>query len=74
LEPVTRPACSSKLFVKSIKLEVDGSLPVTRGHAIADAAEGAIRRLFSDGAEITVHIEPPGIRDERLDDRVHQNL
>jgi ferrous-iron efflux pump FieF len=54
-------------------LEVDGDLPVTRGHAIADAAEGAVRRLFPGGSEVTVHIEPAGIRDERLDDRIREN-
>jgi ferrous-iron efflux pump FieF len=62
-----------RVFIE-FHLEVDGSLPVTRGHAIADAAEGTVRRLFPDGAEVTVHIEPAGIRDERLDDRVRQNL
>jgi divalent metal cation (Fe/Co/Zn/Cd) transporter len=61
-----------RVFIE-FHLEVDGSLPVTRGHAIADAAEGAVRRLFPNGSEVTVHIEPAGIRDERLDDRVHQS-
>jgi len=52
-------------------LEVDGGLPVSRGHAIADDAEKAAGALFPDGADVTAHIEPAGIRDERLDDKVH---
>jgi cation diffusion facilitator family transporter len=64
----TRDA-GDRIFVE-FHLEVDGSLPVSRGHAIADVAEPAVRELFPNGAEVTVHIEPAGIRDERLDDRV----
>jgi ferrous-iron efflux pump FieF len=65
----TRDA-GDRVFVE-FHLEVDGGLPVYRGHAIGDNAEAAVRELFPDGAEVTVHIEPAGIRDKRLDDRVH---
>jgi len=58
-----------RVFIE-FHLEVDGLLPVSRGHAIADAAEQAASALFPDGADVTAHIEPSGIRDERLDDRV----
>jgi len=65
----TRDA-GDRVFIE-FHLEVDGSLPVTRAHAIADAAEHAAASLFPDGAEVTVHIEPAGIRDERLDDKIY---
>jgi cation diffusion facilitator family transporter len=67
----TRDA-GDRVFIE-FHLEVDGSLPVTRGHAVADAAEKAAGALFPEGAEVTAHIEPAGIRDERLDEKVHQN-
>jgi Dimerisation domain of Zinc Transporter len=46
-----------RVFIE-FHLEVDGGLPVSRGHPIADAAEKAAA-LFPDGAEVTAHIEPP---------------
>lgn len=58
-----------RVFVE-LHLEVDGSLSVSRGHAIADDAESAVRRLFPRGAEVTAHVEPAGLADARLDDRV----
>jgi ferrous-iron efflux pump FieF len=64
----TRDA-GDRVFIE-FHLEVDGGLPVSRGHSIADAAEKAAAELFRDGAEVTAHIEPAGIRDERLDDKV----
>jgi divalent metal cation (Fe/Co/Zn/Cd) transporter len=64
----TRDA-GDRVFVE-FHLEVDGDLPVSRGHAIADSAERAVRALFPAGAEVTVHLEPAGINDDRLDDRV----
>jgi cation diffusion facilitator family transporter len=51
-------------------LEVDGRFTVERGHAICDASEAAVRRLFPAMVEVTAHLEPAGIDDERLDDRV----
>ena len=67
----TRDA-GDRVFIE-FHLEVDGSLSVTRGHTIADAAEKAASAVFPEGAEVTAHLEPAGIRDERLDDKVHQN-
>jgi ferrous-iron efflux pump FieF len=58
-----------RVFVE-FYLEVDGDLPVRRAHAIADSAERAVRTLFPAGAEVTAHLEPAGINDHRLDDRV----
>ncbi len=52
-------------------LEVDGHLTIAEGHAISDAVEVAVEQLFLPSiVEVTAHLEPAGIRDERLDDRV----
>jgi cation diffusion facilitator family transporter len=67
----TRDA-GDRVFVE-FHLEVDGGLTVSRGHAIADAAEMAIAVLFPSGADVTAHVEPAGIRDERLDDQVRRS-
>jgi cation diffusion facilitator family transporter len=55
-------------------LEVDGTLSVDRGHHIGDAAEAAIQALLSGTVEVTAHLEPAGIDDERLDSRVRQSV
>ena len=51
-------------------LEVDGHLTIAQGHAISDAVEAAVARLFPSIVEVTAHLEPAGIDDERLDHRV----
>ena len=53
-------------------LEVDGELTVHDGHRIVDAAEAAVAALFPGGIEVMGHLEPLGIDDERLDDRVRR--
>jgi ferrous-iron efflux pump FieF len=51
-------------------LEVDGSISVDEGHEIGDLTEKAVSALFHPAADVTAHLEPAGIDDERLDDRV----
>jgi divalent metal cation (Fe/Co/Zn/Cd) transporter len=51
----TRDA-GDRIFVE-FHLEVDGDLPVSRGHSIADSAERAVRALFPAGAEVTAHLD-----------------
>jgi cation diffusion facilitator family transporter len=51
-------------------LEVDGRLPVERGHAIGDATEKAVENLIAGTVEVMAHLEPFGIDDERLDKRI----
>jgi ferrous-iron efflux pump FieF len=58
-----------RVFVE-FHLEVDGRLTIDEGHAVGDAAERSVARLFPSTAEVTAHLEPAGIDDERLDDRV----
>jgi ferrous-iron efflux pump FieF len=58
-----------RVFVE-FHLEVDGTLTVARGHEIGDAVEEAVRKLLPGTAEVTGHLEPFGIDDDRLDDRV----
>lgn len=52
-------------------LEVDPRATVVEGHAISDATEAAVQSLLPGAVEATAHVEPYGIRDERLDDVVH---
>ena len=52
-------------------LEVDGHLTVDAGHEIGDKAEAAVAAALPGMTEVTCHLEPYGIKDARLDDRVH---
>ncbi|MEA3086897.1 MAG: ferrous-iron efflux pump FieF [Paraburkholderia sp.] len=63
----TRDA-GDRVFVE-FHVEVDGALTVEEGHAIGDNAEKAVQRLFPS-TDATAHLEPFGIKDERLDDLV----
>ena len=54
-----------RVFVE-FHLEVDGNLTVDIGHEIGDAAEMAVSLLFKS-ADVTAHLEPDGIDDDRLD-------
>jgi ferrous-iron efflux pump FieF len=67
----TRDA-GDRVFIE-FHLEVDGSLTVSRSHAIADATEAAVAAIFPTGAEVTAHVEPAGINDERLDDQLRMS-
>jgi ferrous-iron efflux pump FieF len=58
-----------RIFVE-FHLEVDGGLTVETGHAIGDLAEEAVARLLPGVVEVTAHLEPFGIKDDRLDNRV----
>ena len=42
----------------AVDLEVDGALPLSKAHEMADRLEAAIRREFGRQAEIEIHIEP----------------
>jgi cation diffusion facilitator family transporter len=57
-----------RVFVE-FHVEVDGALSVAEGHAIGDRAEKSVQQLFQV-ADVTAHLEPAGIDDERLDDLV----
>ena len=58
-----------RVFVE-FHLEVDGQLTIDEGHAVGDAAEASVEHLFPSIVEVIAHLEPAGIDDERLDDRV----
>ncbi|WP_026439705.1 cation diffusion facilitator family transporter [Acidocella facilis] len=58
-----------RVFVE-FHLEVEGRLSVNEGHAIGDAVERAVRRALPGRVEVSVHLEPAGIEDHRLDDQV----
>lgn len=50
-------------------LELDGDLSVHAAHTIADSIECVLKGALP-AAEVIVHVEPAGIRDDRLDDRI----
>ncbi|MCW2247145.1 ferrous-iron efflux pump FieF [Azospirillum fermentarium] len=52
-----------------LHLELDPALPLTRAHDITDAVERDLKTRF-DPAEVLIHQEPAGLRDDRLDERV----
>jgi ferrous-iron efflux pump FieF len=58
-----------RVFVE-FHLEVDGRISVDEGHEIGDLTERVVAALFRPAADVTAHLEPAGIDDERLDDRV----
>lgn len=60
-----------RVFVE-FHLEVDGHVSVHEGHDMVDAAERAVAGLFAKQTEVIGHLEPTGIEDERLDDRVRR--
>jgi ferrous-iron efflux pump FieF len=57
-----------RVFVE-FHVEVDGNISVDEGHEIGDVAERAVAALFPM-ADVTAHLEPAGIVDERLDDQL----
>jgi ferrous-iron efflux pump FieF len=62
-----------RIFVE-FHLEVDEQLTVKQGHAIGDLAEAAVVNLLPGVVEVTAHLEPFGIDDDRLDDRVAETV
>lgn len=66
----TRDA-GDRVFVE-FHLEVDGHVSVHEGHDMVDAAERAVAGLFTKETEVIGHLEPAGIKDDRLDDRVRR--
>jgi len=64
----TRDA-GDRVFVE-FHLEVDGHVSVHEGHSMVDTAERAVAGLFAKETEVIGHLEPAGIEDDRLDDRV----
>jgi ferrous-iron efflux pump FieF len=52
-----------------LHLELDGDLDLHRSHAITDRVERSIASAYP-GSEVTIHTEPAGLDDERLDDRL----
>lgn len=60
-----------RVFV-DFHVEVDGAMSVTDGHAICDVVEEAVAALFP-AADVTAHLEPTGLDDERLDEQVAQS-
>lgn len=64
----TRDA-GDRLFVE-FHLEVEGQATMQEGHDIVDTVERVIAGLFPKHIEVIGHLEPAGILDERIDERV----
>jgi ferrous-iron efflux pump FieF len=58
----------SDVFIE-LHLELDGDLSLAQAHAITHEVEARIRAAFPS-ADITVHQEPAGLADERLDHQI----
>lgn len=52
-------------------LELDSHLTLAQAHDITDAIEDGLKAAFP-GAEVTIHQEPAGLDDKRLDHRITQ--
>jgi len=50
-------------------LELDSDLSVQDAHGIANEIESAVKGAFPS-SEVIIHMEPAGIKDDRLDDRI----
>jgi ferrous-iron efflux pump FieF len=60
-----------RVFVE-YHLEVNPRLALDVAHAIGDATETTLKALLPGTVEVTAHMEPYGIDDERLDDAVRR--
>ena len=54
-----------------LHLELDGGLTLDQAHDICDDIEAALKDAFP-GAEVSLHQEPAGLDDERLDSRIRE--
>lgn len=52
-----------------LHLELDGRMDLYRAHAICERVGAAIEAEFP-GSEITIHTDPAGLEEDRLDDRI----
>jgi ferrous-iron efflux pump FieF len=66
-----RTRSSGTTPIIALHLEVDGELTVNQAHDISDAVEISLRKAFP-GAQITLHQEPAGLDDDRLDHIIHK--
>lgn len=64
-----RTRTSGLLRFIELHLELDGNLSVHQAHAMADEIERALVEAIPR-SQVIVHVEPAGIDDERLDDRI----
>jgi ferrous-iron efflux pump FieF len=60
---------SGRTQIIQLHLELDGGMSLSRAHEIADAVAGSIRDEFPD-ADITIHQDPLGVEEDRLDDQL----
>jgi len=70
----TRIRKLNNVYIIDMDIEVDGSLTVKQGHAIAMAVEKAIKSAVPDVYDTQVHIEPVGNYEKREIYGLNENL
>ncbi|MBR6327711.1 MAG: cation diffusion facilitator family transporter [Alphaproteobacteria bacterium] len=55
------------IYYFELHLEMDGDLTLTQAHRLSDTVEAKIKTLYPD-AQILIHQDPFGIKENRLDD------
>ena len=56
-------------YMFEFHLELDGNLDLYSAHKYSDEVEALIRQKYSD-AQIIIHQDPVGIKEDRLDNRL----
>ena len=50
-------------------LELDGGLSLYQAHELTDIVENEVKALYP-GSQVIIHQDPPGLDEERLDNRL----
>lgn len=58
------------VYYFEIHLELDGRLSLSKAHELTDIVEAKIQNTFPD-AQVIIHQDPYGLKENRLDDRLH---
>ncbi|MGB0696838.1 MAG: cation diffusion facilitator family transporter [Rhodospirillaceae bacterium] len=61
----------STVFIQ-LHLEIDGTMPLSRAHAVADQVENRLLKAFPD-ADIIIHQDPKGIKESRHPDFAYES-
>ena len=60
------------IYLFEIHLELDGNLNLFSVHEITEAVENKIKKEFNN-AQVIIHQDPFGIKEDRLDDTLGEN-
>ena len=59
-------------YMFELHLELDGDLPLSKAHDYTDMVEDALRAAYPN-AQIIIHQDPAGLKENRLDHKIHCN-